>query len=67
MFLPVNMQNILYINSILAFIEARLIYSRATASMPAVSMEVGSFVRVSQVFFLFYYLFCARMIWENCP
>ena len=43
------------------------IFSRATGSMSAVLVEVGFFVGVSQVFFLFYYLLCKRRVLGNCP
>ena len=36
-------------------------------SMSAVLVGVGSFVGVSQVFFLFYYLLCERLFLGNCP
>ena len=43
-----------------------LISSKAAGSMSAILVGVGSFVGVSQVFFLFYYLLCERRFLGNC-
>ena len=42
-----------------------LISSKDKNSMSAVLVGVGSFVVVSQVFFLFYYLLCERLYWDG--
>ena len=42
-----------------------LISSKDKDSMSAVLVGVGSFVIVSQVFFLFYYLLCERLYWDG--
>ena len=41
------------------------ISSRAAGTMSAVLVEVGSFVGVSQVFYLF--IACTAVFWGNCP
>ena len=43
-----------------------LISIKAAGSMSAVLVEVGSFVGVSQVFCLFYYLLCEQPFCGNC-
>ena len=43
------------------------ISSRAAGTMPAIYMGVVSFVGVSQVFCLFYYLLCERLFFGELP
>ena len=40
--------------------------SKVTGCRSAVLVEVGSFVGLSQVSCMFYYLFCKRLFLENC-
>ena len=44
-----------------------LIFSKAAGCMPAILLEVGSFMVVSQILRLFYYSLFEQLFLENCP